>query len=83
FGQGTREGVYRWLILSFLAFILAHWVHLETFPDTQPDWGMAAEAAMVAILSEILVFKLIMDIERLSKAALDLGFQITVQRCKM
>jgi len=27
FGQNTRQGVYRWLVLSFMAFLLAHWCH--------------------------------------------------------
>jgi hypothetical protein len=31
FEQGTRTGVYRWLALSLLAFVLAHGAHLAYF----------------------------------------------------
>jgi hypothetical protein len=26
FGQSTKLGVYRWLILSWIAYLLAHWI---------------------------------------------------------
>jgi hypothetical protein len=26
FGQSTKLGVYRWLVLSFIAYLLAHWM---------------------------------------------------------
>jgi hypothetical protein len=28
FGQGTLLGVYRWLVLSLIAYLLAHWAYL-------------------------------------------------------
>ena len=28
FGQQTLLGVYRWLLLSLIAYLLAHWVHV-------------------------------------------------------
>ena len=30
FGQGTRVGVYRWLVLSLISYVLAHWAYLST-----------------------------------------------------
>jgi hypothetical protein len=34
FGQGTLLGVYRWLVLSLIAYIFAHWAYLSTqLPD--------------------------------------------------
>jgi hypothetical protein len=29
FGQGTLLGVYRWLVLSLIAYLLAHWAYLS------------------------------------------------------
>jgi hypothetical protein len=37
FGQQTQLGLYRWLILSLTAFILAHWGYLSTNHKTLPD----------------------------------------------
>jgi hypothetical protein len=37
FGQGTLLGVYRWLVLSLIAFTLAHWTYLSTHPSELPD----------------------------------------------
>ena len=30
FGQGTLLGMYRWLILSLTAYLIAHWAYLDT-----------------------------------------------------
>jgi len=30
FGQGTLLGIYRWFILSFTAYLMAHWTYLAT-----------------------------------------------------
>lgn len=32
FGQSTQIGVYRWLILSFIAYLLAHWIDQWSLP---------------------------------------------------
>ena len=39
FGQGTLLGIYRWLILSFTAYFIAHWTYLSTRLSLPPDWG--------------------------------------------
>ncbi len=36
-------GVYRWLVLSLIAYILAHWAQLQTQLPGLPDWGEAAQ----------------------------------------
>jgi hypothetical protein len=38
FGQGTLLGVYRWLVLSVIAYILAHWAYLSIPTDDLPHW---------------------------------------------
>ena len=30
FGQGTKVGVYRWLILLLIVYLLAHWADLRS-----------------------------------------------------
>lgn len=46
FGQGALRGVYRWLDICLIAFLLAHWVYLATHPSTLPNWGLTAELAL-------------------------------------
>jgi hypothetical protein len=65
FGQGTRAGVYRWLVLSLLAFVLAHWVHLSAFASAEPVWGRAAHAALEQLLSGVLLFTFLWDLKQL------------------
>jgi hypothetical protein len=53
FGQGTLLGVYRWLVLSLIAYILAHWAYLSSGTTDLPDWGQAAQLALQAILPQL------------------------------
>ena len=83
FGQGTLLGVYRWLVLSLIAYILAHWAYLSTSVPDLPDWGEAAQTALEFIFPKILVSLLLLDIERLAPLARSHGFDIHISRCKM
>jgi Transposase DDE domain len=51
FGQQTLLGIYRWLILSLISYVLAHWAYLSTAGANGdlPDWGEAAEIAFQTI----------------------------------
>lgn len=42
FGQATQLGIYHFLVLSFIAYLLAHWAYLSTASTALPDWGQAA-----------------------------------------
>ena len=64
FGQGTLLGVYRWLVLSLIAFILAHWAYLSTNPLELPDWGACAYLALQTLLPEVVVSLLLLEVER-------------------
>lgn len=44
FGQGTRLGMYRWWILAFISYLLAHWQFLVS-KKTTLDWQKAAQDA--------------------------------------
>ncbi len=82
-GQGTLLGVYRWLVLSLIAYILAHWAYLSTATTDLPDWGQAAPLAFQAILPELLLCFLLLDLERLRPLALSHGIDIQISRCKI
>jgi len=47
FGQGTLLGVYRWLVLSLISYVLAHWAYLSTAiaSTNLPDWRQAPAIA--------------------------------------
>ena len=83
FGQGTLLGVYRWLVLSLIAYILAHWAYLSSATTDLPDWGQAAQIAFQAIFPQLLVFLILLDIERISPLALSYGIDIHISRCKI
>ena len=92
FGQGTLLGVYRWLVLSLISYVLAHWAYLSTAmpaasyanaPTNLPDWGQAAEIAFHTIFPQLVLLLLLQDIERLRNLALSQGIDIQISRCKI
>jgi Transposase DDE domain len=83
FGQATLLGMYRWLILSLTAYLIAHWTYLLTQNRPLPDWGEAAQTARESIFPQIVVSHLLLDIERLLPIARSCGFDINISRCKI
>lgn len=83
FGQGTLLGVYRWLVLSLIAYILAHWAYLSTQATDLPDWGQAAQTAFVTIFPQILVSQFLLALEKMIPLARSHGFDIHISRCKI
>jgi len=73
FGQGTLLGIYRWFILSFTAYLMAHWTYLATQHSLLPDWGKAAQTALESIFPQIVVSLLLLDIKRLIPLARSCG----------
>jgi hypothetical protein len=82
FGQGTLLGVYRWLVLSLIAYILAHWAYLSTQLPDLPDWGEAAQTAREFIFPQILVSLLLLNIEHLIPLARSYGFNTPYFQCR-
>ncbi|PSN20757.1 IS701 family transposase [filamentous cyanobacterium CCP5] len=80
FGQQTLLGLYRWLVLSLVAFVLAHWGYLSMESQALPDW---AEAAAEVALADVLMALLLADIERRRPLLQQQGIEIHVTRCKM
>lgn len=83
FGQGTLLGMYRWLILSLTAYLIAHWTYLEIQFPSLPDWGQAAQTALESIFPQIVVSLLLLKIERLIPLTRSCGFDTHIYRCKM
>jgi hypothetical protein len=83
FGQGTRLGVYRWLVLCLIAYLLAHWAYLTTASSDLPDWGQAAQLALEVLLPQLVLFLLLWQIQRLQPLARSLGFDIQIACCKI
>ena len=71
FGQQKLLGVYRWLILSFISFVLTHcWagdppsrVYLSLQRITLPDWKEAALLTLQQLLPKTAVNLLLIEIE--------------------
>ncbi|WP_250126662.1 transposase [Chroococcidiopsis sp. CCMEE 29] len=84
FGQQTLLGVYRWLVLSLTAYLLAHWAHLHLEGGgARPDWGEAAQKALELLLPLMALFPLLAEIQRLRPLAKRYGLDINVDWCKM
>ncbi len=83
FGQGTLIGMYRWLILSLIAYLIAHWTYLVTQFPHLPNWGEAAQTALESFFPQIVLSLLLLDIERLIPLARSRGFDIYFSRCKI
>ena len=63
FGQQTLLGVYRWLILCLISFVLTDWVFLSLRRDNLPDWKEAALLTLQQLLPESAVSLLLIEIE--------------------
>jgi len=82
-GQSTLLGMYRWLVLSLTAYLIAHWTYLLTQFPNLPDWGEAAQTALESFFPQIVVSLLLLNIERLISLARSCGFDIHISRCKI
>jgi hypothetical protein len=63
FGQQTLLGVYRWLILSFISFVLTHWVYISLRRANLPDWKEAALLTLQQLLPKTAINLLLIEIE--------------------
>jgi hypothetical protein len=57
--------VYRWLVLSLIAYILAHWAYLSIATTNLPDWGQAAQIAFQTFFPQLLLCCFLLDLERM------------------
>ncbi len=73
--------MYRWLVLSLTAYLLAHWAHLHSGGGILPDWGEAAHLAVELLLPLIALLPLLAGIQRLRPLAKNYGLDIQVVWC--
>jgi len=83
FGQGSRLGVYRYLLLSLIAYLLAHWGHLSREPGRLPRWGAAAQTILEEVLPQAVIEGLLTEIEKRSALLRSHGIEVQVNGCKI
>jgi hypothetical protein len=81
FGQGTLLGVYRWLILSMVAYLLAHWAHLWSGGGAFPDWGAVSHLALHTLLPQLVMLLLLLQLKPLHSLAAQQGLKFSVTGC--
>ena len=83
FGQKTLLGVYRWLILSFVSYLLSYWVYLYLGDFDTLDWFDSAQQALILLLPHILLLSLLTQLETVRPWLNELGFDFSLIRCKI
>lgn len=78
FGQSTKLGVYRWLILSLIAYLLAHWIDQWSLPPIL-DWKAASCLALSILFPTVLWFQLLRQIRIHADIAAHHGFEIILK----
>lgn len=77
------NGVYRWLVLSLVALVLAP-KGLPYHKSTNlPNSGVASQLALETFLPQLVLSLLVLDIERLQPLAKTQGIDIHIIRCKI
>jgi hypothetical protein len=91
FGQSTKQGVYRWLILVLIAYLLVHWIHQSTLRP-QLDWKVASDLALSMLFAAVRWFQLLRYLRRTTPIAARYQFEIVLkslpnpayqERCKI
>jgi hypothetical protein len=75
FGQSTQLGVYRWLILVLIAYLLAHWIDQWSFPPFL-DWKVASDLALSVLFTSVLWFQLLKRMKRHGDIAAQYGLKL-------
>ncbi|PZV17772.1 MAG: hypothetical protein DCF20_05225 [Pseudanabaena sp.] len=78
FGQSTKLGVYRWLILSLLAYLWAHWIDQSFLPPVL-DWKVTCDLTLSVLFPSILCLKLLRHIRISDDIAVRYGFEIILK----
>ncbi len=82
FAQRSAQGVYRYLVLSLMAFVLAHWQGLATGQTILPDWKALAQEVRRVLLAELILAELLIEVKRL-KPYLNAYHPTLTQWCKL
>ena len=74
----AQLGVFRWLILSLLTYLLAHWVHRWSSP-TVLRWKATSRLALDSLLPSLVGLKLLRQIRDQAEIAARYGIEITLK----
>ena len=83
FGQKTLLGVYRWLILSFISYLLAYWVYLHLGNQNNLDGFDSAQQALILLLPHVLFLSLLTQLQIVIPWLNERGFELCLMRCKI
>ncbi|NEO82312.1 transposase [Moorena sp. SIO4G3] len=83
FGQKTRLGVYRWLILSLVYYLLAYLVYLHLGKTESLDWFYCAKKTLILLLHHVLLLSIFNQLDTLIPWLNELGFYFYLIRCKI
>jgi hypothetical protein len=78
FGQKTRLGVYRWLILALIAFLLTHWVYCWVAPPAL-NWRDMAELALSLLFPFVVWVTFLRSLNHLRDIAVLFDFAISLK----
>ncbi len=78
FGQGTKLGVYRWLLLALIAYLLAHWIDQWAWPPVL-NWKETCRLAREKLLPKLVWQQLLNIIDKHNHIAALMGFDIIMQ----
>lgn len=79
FGQGTPLGMYRWWILTFISYLLAHWQFLAS-EQTTLDWQQAAHQARQQLFPQEVLAGFLQELADVQPILAELGINITPVR---
>nr|WP_254722087.1 hypothetical protein [Kovacikia minuta] len=83
--------MYRWLILSLIAYLLAHWMDQWSLPPVL-EWKSASRLALQTLLPSMVWSQLLKQIRMSTHIAAQYGFEIVLkslpdpaywERCKI
>ncbi|HIK14034.1 MAG TPA: hypothetical protein IGS53_01840, partial [Leptolyngbyaceae cyanobacterium M33_DOE_097] len=74
----TRIGVYRWLVLAWVAYLLAHWIDQWSLPPVL-DWKAASDLALKILFPSIIWFQLLKRIQCHTDIVAHYGFDIVLK----
>ena len=76
FGQQTLLGVYRWLVLCLISFVLAHWSLLGRGHQGLADWGKAVAWALEILCPEVQMLQLLRQVDATRSLFASFGFEL-------
>ena len=78
FGQSTKLGVYRWLSLSLISYLLTHWIHCWSRPPAI-HWKETSRLALKTLLPSVAWLQLLTLIQDQAEIAALHGFQVSLK----